>query len=68
MAGTIRVRVRNGLLEPLEPVELHEGEILTITILRLPVGKEGSGLERSAGGWKGTIDAEELIKNIYEDR
>ena len=26
------------------------------------------GLERSAGGWKGTIDADELIKNIYADR
>jgi len=24
--------------------------------------------ERSAGRWKGTIDAEKLIKDIYEDR
>ena len=24
--------------------------------------------ERSAGKWKGTIDAETLIKNIYADR
>jgi hypothetical protein len=28
----------------------------------------GSGLERSAGGWKGLIDAEELKGNIYANR
>jgi hypothetical protein len=40
----------------------------TITIIRRPAGEAGGGLERSAGGWKETIDAEELIKNIYADR
>lgn len=43
-------------------------EVLTITIIRLPVNKGGGGLERSAGGWKGLIDAEELKRNIYADR
>jgi predicted DNA-binding antitoxin AbrB/MazE fold protein len=33
MAGTIRVRVKNGMLEPLEPLNLPEGAIITITIL-----------------------------------
>jgi predicted DNA-binding antitoxin AbrB/MazE fold protein len=68
MAGTIRARFANGVLEPLERLDVPEGEVLTITIIRLPVHEGGGGLERSAGGWKGLIDAEELKRNIYADR
>jgi predicted DNA-binding antitoxin AbrB/MazE fold protein len=68
MAGTIRARFANGVLEPLERLDVPEGEVLTITIIRLPVNEGGDGLERSAGGWKGLIDAEELKRNIYADR
>ena len=68
MAGTIRARFANGVLEPLERLDVPEGEVLTITIIRLPVKEDGGGLERSAGGWKGLIDAEELKRNIYTDR
>ena len=68
MAGTIEARFANGVLEPLERLDVPEGEVLTITIIRLPVKVRGGGLERSAGGWKGLIDAEELKRNIYADR
>jgi predicted DNA-binding antitoxin AbrB/MazE fold protein len=68
MAGTIRARFANGVLEPLERLDMPEGKVLTITIIRLPVNEGGGGLERSAGGWKGLIDAEELKRNIYADR
>jgi predicted DNA-binding antitoxin AbrB/MazE fold protein len=68
MAGTIRARFANGVLEPLERLDVPEGEVVTITIIRLPVKEGGGGLERSAGGWKGLIDAEELKRNIYADR
>jgi predicted DNA-binding antitoxin AbrB/MazE fold protein len=68
MAGTIRARFSHGVLEPLERLDVPEGEVLTITIIRLPAGQAGGGLERSAGGWKGLIDAEELKRNIYADR
>jgi predicted DNA-binding antitoxin AbrB/MazE fold protein len=68
MAGTIRARFANGVLEPLERLDVPEGEVLTITIIRLSVNEGGGGLERSAGGWKGLIDAEELKRNIYADR
>jgi predicted DNA-binding antitoxin AbrB/MazE fold protein len=63
-----RARFTNGVLEPLERFDVPEGEVLTITIIRLPVNEGGRGLERSAGGWKGLIDAEELKRNIYADR
>lgn len=68
MAGTIRVKVKGGLLEPLEKIDVREDEVLTITVMRLPTAEKAGGLERSAGGWKGLIDAEELKRNIYADR
>ena len=68
MAGTIRARVRGGMLEPLETLNLPEGKEVTVTILDVPSAGDVDAFRRSAGGWKGTIDAEELIKNIYADR
>ena len=32
MGGTIRVRVRSGMLEPVEKLELPEGKEVTITM------------------------------------
>jgi len=68
MAGTIRARVWRGMLELLEKVDLPEGMEVSVTILETPTTKSADGLRRSAGGWKGLIDAEELIENIYADR
>jgi predicted DNA-binding antitoxin AbrB/MazE fold protein len=68
MGTTIRARFSHGILEPLEHIDVPEGEVLTITIIRLPAKENAGGLERSAGGWKGLIDAEELKRNIYADR
>ena len=68
IAGTIRARFANGVLEPLETLNLHEGKEVTITILDVPSARDVDAFRRSAGGWKGTIDAEEFIKHIYADR
>jgi len=37
-------------------------------VLPLAPSKKKEGLEATAGGWKGLIDAEELKRNIYADR
>ena len=74
MAGTIRARVGRGVLELLEKVDLPEGKEVSVTILDTISTKpsDGSGmreaLDATAGAWKGLIDAEELKRNIYEDR
>lgn len=68
MAGTIRARFTHGVLEPLERIDLPEGKEVTITIIDVPFGRDFEAFRRSAGGWKGTIDAEALIRNIYADR
>jgi predicted DNA-binding antitoxin AbrB/MazE fold protein len=68
MAETIRARVKAGRLELLEKINLPEGTEVTVTILKMPTSKGAEGLRRSAGGWKGLIDADKLIADIYADR
>ena len=68
MGRTVRARVKRGMLELLESVDLPEGKEVSVTILETPTPRSAEGLRRSAGGWKGLIDAEKLIENIYKDR
>ncbi len=68
MGGTIRVRVRSGMLEPVEKLELPEGKEVTITIIDVPSEADVDAFRRSFGGWKGTLDADALLRNIRESR
>ena len=68
MSTTIRTRVKNGNLEPLEKIDLPEGQEVLIAIVSLPASPDFEAFRRSAGGWKGLVDAEALIWNIYADR
>ena len=69
MGKTIRAKFANGVIEPLEELGLTEGEEITVTITETPKrSRKNDGLTKSAGGWKGTIDADKLIKDIYADR
>ena len=69
MMENIRARVKAGMLELLEKVNLPEGTEVTITIHDkshcLP---DRDAFRRSAGGWKDTVDAEALIADIYASR
>jgi predicted DNA-binding antitoxin AbrB/MazE fold protein len=68
MGGTIRARFTQGNLEPLEKIDLPEGKEVSITILDVPSSIDREAFRRAAGGWKDTVDADTLIKNIYESR
>ena len=68
MSGTIRARVNRGILEPLEKIDLPEGKEVLITIVATSPAPDLEAFRRSAGGWKGTVDADTLIRNIYSDR
>ena len=69
MAKEFRARFSHGVLEPLEAVDLKEGEEVKVIIAEKPTSKGMiEALRASAGGWKGLIDAEELKRNIYADR
>ncbi len=68
MTSSFRARVNHGVLEPLERISLPEGSEGAVTIIRVSSGSDAEAFRRSAGGWKGLVDAEELIRNIYADR
>ena len=68
MGTTIKARFSGGLLKPLEPLELNEGDEVTVTVVALPSKARKDWLERTAGGWVGLIDAEKLKREIYESR
>jgi hypothetical protein len=68
MAGTIHARLAHGVLHPRERLDVPEGGVLTITVLRLPVNEAGGGLERSTARWTGVDDAEALKRPLNADR
>ena len=70
MEKIIKAKFLNGLIEPLEKVELKEGEEITITIKETPseTRKTIEALRKSFGVWKETVDCEKLKRDIYEDR
>jgi len=66
---TIRARFSKGVIKPLEKVDIEEGKEISITIIEMPtLSTKKDAWEATAGGWKGLIDAEELKRNIYNDR
>ena len=57
MRGTIRARVKRGMLELLDSIDLPEGTEVIVTILPAPSPEDREAFRRAAGGWKGTVDA-----------
>ena len=68
MSTTIRARVKGHTLELLDKVDLTEGAEVLVTILDIPSREDKEAFRRAAGGWKGTVDADAMIENIYADR
>ncbi|OFW40733.1 MAG: hypothetical protein A3J28_02520 [Acidobacteria bacterium RIFCSPLOWO2_12_FULL_60_22] len=68
MSLTIRARVIGGKLEPLEKIDLPEGKEVLVTIVGGTTSRDFEAFRRSAGSWKGLVDAEALIERIYQDR
>ncbi len=65
MGIEIKAKVSKGMIKPLEKLNLEEGKEITVTIKEIPLEDR---FEKAMGGWKGTIDCEQLIKDIYESR
>ena len=68
MSRIIRARAKRGVFEPLEPISVPDGTEVTVTIPEGVSPEDVEAFHRSAGSWKGTIDAERLIRDIYNDR
>ena len=62
VAREIRGRFSKGKMEPLEKLDLKEGDEVIITIKE---EKPATGaFERAAGGWQGTLDFDAYLKDL----
>ena len=68
MGGTIRARFRDGVLKPVDKINLADGTNVMVTIVEMQSHPDRKAFRRAAGGWKGTINATSLIQRIYPDR
>lgn len=70
MKHKLRARVHGSSLELLEPkpIALRDGDEVTVTVAKIKKPDHSDALNRAAGSWKGHVDAEVLIENIYRDR
>ena len=67
---TIKARYHNGLIEPLEEVDLVDGAEITVTIddvSALSVEEKRRRFRAAAGGWKNIVD-ENFLDEIYRQR
>jgi len=69
MAKTIRARFSKGMIEPLEELDLCDGEEIIITVTKIPSkAATKDAFERAAGSWEGLVDTEALLRDIKESR
>ena len=72
MKTTVRATYSNGAIFPLEPLAIEEGANLSVSVeveSRESRAERGiRALRATAGGWNGTRNPDELIRNIYEAR
>ena len=69
MIANVRARFSQGVLRPLEPLDLEEGVEVTVSIEDGPSpDRTIRALRATAGAWKGRHDPEELKRVIYEAR
>jgi hypothetical protein len=65
---TVRARVRRGSLDLLDRIPFREGDEVPVTISEPVEARDIDALRRAAGAWKGLLDADALIADIYADR
>ena len=65
---SVRARVRGNSLDLLDPVPLRDGDEVLVTISQPVPAADMDAMHRAAGSWKGMVDADVLIANIYADR
>ena len=69
MLNSVKARFTDGALTPVEPLELEDGEEVTLEVKTARSPERAiQALRATAGAWKGTHDPEELKKMLYEAR
>ena len=68
---SVRARYRNGVLEPIDPINLIEEQVVLLTFDDQTARRTTDTNEflKSAGGWAGQFDDhEQLIRELYQAR
>ena len=71
MRKTVKARFSNGVFVPAEEVGLEEGAELILSFDEkhlVPLEDRIKRTKSAAGGWKGLVDGEALIQEIYAAR
>ena len=69
---SIRATFSNGVIKPLEKVDVSEDEEIIVTVKKKSEKAKKKSfldvLDEIREAWKGSVDYDELKKNIYESR
>ena len=68
---TIRAKFSQGVIKPLEKLDIQDGTEISVTIVKTTDLSEEERLKRAksaAGAWKDIPETEELKQIIYESR
>ena len=69
MIQKLKATYTDGVFKPTERVDLDDGAEVVISVSD---GRDSEsdfkGLASTAGGWKDTIDCEQLLRDIYDSR
>lgn len=69
LARQFRARFTKGKIEPLEDVDFKEGDEVIITLKETPAPVTAEdAFERAAGGWKGLVDTDALLRDFKKSR
>lgn len=70
MVREIKGKYSNGVIHPLEKLELEEGEEVVITVKEAALDKASSkeAFRKAAGGWKDTLDFDAYLRDLYGNR
>ena len=69
MAQSVKATYEDGVLKPSETLDLDEGESVVVTISGRRITEQDLATMRSSfGAWRGKVDAEKMIREIYEAR
>ncbi len=65
----VRARYHDGVLEPLDDIDLSEDEEVLLTVAVPKSARDPQGLAKLAGAWAGQFDDfDQLIRDIYQAR
>ena len=69
MPQVIKARYSKGVIEPLEKLDLIEGEIILISVEQTSnPDQQVDAFESAAGGWVGVVDTDSLLGDFKKNR